>query len=477
MIATRRKLLLTALKAFDLCLVSVCFVGAASVWAPTISSFEQLLSVRITLANSALFAALLATWHLIFRGAGVYDSKRLATHKEELANHLKAALIATATIYLFAVAFRITIVRKDFIAVFFSAYVALSIAGRIALRAFLRAAREHGRNLHHVVIVGTNARAIAFAQSIEAKPDWGCRITGFLDERIHEPSRGELERAGYRLLGGLADLPQLLRTCTVDQVAIFLPLESQYHQAMEVARRCVEQGIPVKVSSRLFDLPCCTTSDFSDDHLIDVSRDTWAAGPVFVKRALDVAVSALLLVLLAPLLAVVALLVKLTSQGPAFFVQERLGVGKRRFRMYKFRTMVADAELRQRGLESLNEVTGPVFKIRNDPRITRLGVILRKTSIDELPQLINVLKGDLSLVGPRPLPARDYEGFDKDWHRRRFSVKPGITCLWQISGRSNISFEQWMELDVQYIDTWSLWLDLKILLKTIPAILRGTGAV
>jgi len=138
--------------------------------------------------------------------------------------------------------------------------------------------------------------------------------------------------------------------------------------------------------------------------------------------------------------------------------------------------MVVDAEKRMKEIEHLNEVTGPVFKIKNDPRITPLGRILRKTSIDELPQLFNVLKGDMSLVGPRPLPIRDYEGFNEDWQRRRFSVRPGITCLWQIGGRSSISFEKWMELDLQYIDKWSLKLDLEILVKTIPAVLRGSGA-
>jgi lipopolysaccharide/colanic/teichoic acid biosynthesis glycosyltransferase len=166
----------------------------------------------------------------------------------------------------------------------------------------------------------------------------------------------------------------------------------------------------------------------------------------------------------------------LTSAGPVFFVQERVGINKRRFKVLKFRTMVVDAERRQQTLETLNEATGPVFKIRNDPRITPLGKFLRKTSIDELPQLCNVLNGDMSLVGPRPLPVRDYNGFSQDWHRRRFSVRPGITCLWQVNGRSRLPFEKWMELDMEYIDRWSLWLDLKILVKTVPAVLKGSGA-
>ena len=180
--------------------------------------------------------------------------------------------------------------------------------------------------------------------------------------------------------------------------------------------------------------------------------------------------------MLFPLFVLTACLIKLTSAGPVFFIQDRVGLNKRRFRLYKFRTMVADAEEKQAELEDLNEVSGPVFKIKDDPRITSFGNFLRKTSIDELPQLINVLKRDMSLVGPRPLPVLDYNGFDQDWHRRRFSVRPGITCLWQVKGRSSIPFEQWMQLDMEYIDTWSLWLDLKILTKTIPAVLQGSGA-
>jgi exopolysaccharide biosynthesis polyprenyl glycosylphosphotransferase len=184
----------------------------------------------------------------------------------------------------------------------------------------------------------------------------------------------------------------------------------------------------------------------------------------------------LVLTLISPVLLITTILIKLTSPGPVLFVQKRLGFNKRHFNVYKFRTMVVDAEKRMSEVEHLNEVSGPVFKIKNDPRITPIGRFLRKMSIDELPQLWNVMKGDMSLVGPRPLPVRDYEGFSQDWQRRRFSVRPGITCLWQIKGRSSIPFEQWMELDLQYIDKWSLWLDLEILLRTIPAVLKGSGA-
>jgi len=173
----------------------------------------------------------------------------------------------------------------------------------------------------------------------------------------------------------------------------------------------------------------------------------------------------------------IGILIKIDLRGPIFFVQERVGYNKRRFEFYKFRTMTSDAEKRQAEMEHLNEVSGPVFKIKDDPRVTKIGKILRKTSMDELPQLFNVLKGDMSFVGPRPLPIRDYKRFEKNWQKRRLSVRPGLTCLWQIQGRNELSFEKWIELDMEYIDHWSLLLDLKILVKTIPAVVRGTGAM
>jgi exopolysaccharide biosynthesis polyprenyl glycosylphosphotransferase len=195
-----------------------------------------------------------------------------------------------------------------------------------------------------------------------------------------------------------------------------------------------------------------------------------------MKRIIDILGSAGLLLVLLPLFAIAALLIKFDSRGPILFAQERVGYNKRRFKVLKFRTMSVDAEKQQHIYEHLNEVEGPVFKIKKDPRITRVGAFLRRFSIDELPQLVNVLKGDMSLVGPRPLPVRDVERIDKQWHRRRFSIKPGITCLWQVNGRSNIGFNDWVRMDLDYIDKWSLGLDLLILMKTIPAVLKGPGA-
>jgi exopolysaccharide biosynthesis polyprenyl glycosylphosphotransferase len=202
-------------------------------------------------------------------------------------------------------------------------------------------------------------------------------------------------------------------------------------------------------------------------------QDDWG---LVVKRLVDVLGSLALLFMLAPLFALVALIIKLDSPGPVLFAQVRVGLNKRRFSMLKFRTMVNGAEKRQAELEDLNEAGGPVFKIKDDPRLTRIGKFLRRFSIDELPQLINVLRGEMSLVGPRPLPVRDVERIDVASQKRRFSIKPGLTCLWQVNGRSDVNFEEWVRMDLQYIDQWSLGLDILILLKTIPAVFKGPGA-
>ena len=245
-----------------------------------------------------------------------------------------------------------------------------------------------------------------------------------------------------------------------------------------MAAVCAEHGITVRHDSDIFGVnkKRPLAEEFDADPYSVLSRENCDGWALVLKRLLDIAGALTLLILLLPVLFITACLIKLTSPGPIFFLQERIGTNKRRFHIWKFRTMVTGAESMMSQLENKNEVPGPVFKIRNDPRITPIGRYLRRSSIDELPQLFNVLKGDMSLVGPRPLPVRDFDGFSEDWQRRRFSVRPGITCLWQVQGRSSIGFEQWMELDLKYLDEWSLWLDLKILAMTIPAVVKGSGA-
>ena len=264
----------------------------------------------------------------------------------------------------------------------------------------------------------------------------------------------------------------------VDEVLVALPIDKYGPLVETIVRQCEEQGIIVRVRTEMSRLQVARSYV---DELQGVPVMTIQSGPadswqLIMKRVIDVVGSAALLVALAPLFAVVAWLIRKDSPGPVFFTQERIGFNKRLFRLIKFRTMEDGADHQQSKLEHLNEAAGPVFKIKSDPRVTRVGKFLRRFSIDELPQLVNVLKGDMSLVGPRPLPLRDFDRFDTQWHKRRLSVKPGMTCLWQVNGRSNVTFDHWVQMDLEYIDNWSLGLDMKILLKTIPAIMKGSGA-
>jgi exopolysaccharide biosynthesis polyprenyl glycosylphosphotransferase len=352
----------------------------------------------------------------------------------------------------------------------------LLVASRLVLRWLLAQTRLHGRNLRDILIIGTNARSVGFAKNLQSRPELGYRIIGFADQGWEGSE--EFRGSGFRLLCSLDELPNFFRKNVVDEVLIALPIRSFHDHASQIAALCEVQGIMFRVLPNLFDLKSSRswTEELEGEPMVTHHNGISEGWQLMFKRMLDFTVALTALIVLSPVLVGAAILIILTSPGPVFFIQRRVGLNKRVFPVYKFRTMVADAEQKIRELEHLNEVSGPVFKITKDPRITPLGRFLRKTSLDELPQLINVLKGDMSLVGPRPLPVRDYEGFSKDWQRRRFSVRPGITCLWQVSGRSSIPFEQWMELDLQYIDKWSLWLDLRILIQTIPAVLKGEGA-
>jgi exopolysaccharide biosynthesis polyprenyl glycosylphosphotransferase len=276
----------------------------------------------------------------------------------------------------------------------------------------------------------------------------------------------------------LSQINNFIASQAVDEVLIALPIDKYGSLVETIVHHCEEQGIIVRVRTGMSGLQVARS--FVDE-LDGVPVLTIQSGPadswrLVMKRLIDVAGSAALLLALAPLFAIVTLLIRLDSPGPVFFAQQRVGLNKRRFRILKFRTMVDGSDQQQHMLEHLNEVKGPVFKIKNDPRITRIGRFLRRFSIDELPQLINVLKGDMSLVGPRPLPVRDVERIEVRWHKRRFSIKPGITCLWQVNGRSEIGFEDWVRMDLEYIDRWSLVLDIIILMKTIPAVFKGPGA-
>lgn len=479
MTALRRQLLVKAAKLYDLAVMSLSFGLAAVLVANQTAtvSFADFLAMRVKVRNFVLFAGFLLAWNIIFRLFGLYDSRRLSGQRDEVLDMVKATTLGVSSVCIAAFLFRLEMVTPLFAVGLWLISSATLVSSRLVARYLLSQVRVRGRNLRQMLIVGTNPRAVLFARTIQANPTLGYRVLGFVDQEWE--GMEEFRKGGYPLASDFERFPFFLRERVVDEVVLALPMKSLYLQASHVVALCEEHGVIVRVLSSIFNLRLAQSKagEFEGEAattLCSGSPEDWQH---LFKRTLDVSLALVAMLLMSPLFLLATLIVKLTSPGPIFFVQERVGLNKRRFRLYKFRTMVADAEQRQREIEYLNEASGPVFKIRNDPRLTPVGKFLRKTSIDELPQIFNVLKGDMSMVGPRPLPLRDYQGFDQDWQRRRFSVRPGITCLWQITGRSSIPFKKWMELDMEYIDHWSLGLDFKILAKTVPVVLKRTGAV
>ena len=465
---------------FDLIILMLAF--AVATWSvyqfsgtAAVISFDNFLSYRIKISNLLLMLGVLYAWHVIFDVRGLYRSRRLASTLSNTSDISIATLIGAIVVLLAGVAFEISLVNLTFLGIFWLTSTTLLVASRLILRTLQRRVRLAGRNLRHVAVVGTNTRAREYVELIKSRPEMGYRFIGFVDDSSDNPKAYD----GLKIVANYNQFEAFMRDNVIDEIVVFSPLRSQYDKIARIVELAEAQGIVLRFGIDPFSLKIGRSVV---DQVGDVAVSMVQTGSMYgqtalgVKTVLDFLVAACLLLLLSPLMLAVAVLIKWQSPGPVLFVQQRIGLNKRRFMIYKFRTMREDAVQLQKGLEQLNELDGPAFKMKNDPRITALGKRLRITSIDELPQLFNVLKGDMSLVGPRPLPVRDFEGFEHDIHRRRFSVKPGITCLWQISGRSNISFDKWMELDMNYIDHWSIWLDLKILLKTIPAVLSKSGA-
>lgn len=480
MVSNKWQILKHTAKLYDLCALVTAFLTATFVLRsePAHKSLSQFFETRISIGNCLLFALLLLAWHNIFILSGLYVSKRLVRRRTEVLEVAEATLMASAFLFVMARVLHIQMVMLSFsfVTAFWAVCTAIMAGGRLASRSILVSLRRRGHNTRYVLIVGTNERAIEFAECVRERPELGMQIVGFVDDEW--PGLCAFEETGHKRCCDFSGLAEFLRHQIVDEAAIYLPVRSYYEHATQLISLCEQHGIAIRVQTQIYNLRS------QDSMALNLEQDTHVAAPStsvttwpsLIKRLIDCVGAAAALIVLSPLLIGVAILIKFTSEGPILFRQTRVGLNKRMFNMYKFRTMIPNAEEVQEELLSLNEMTGPVFKLKNDPRVTPLGRFLRKTSIDELPQLFNVLKGQMSLVGPRAMSRRDFELFNTDTHRRRFSVKPGITCLWQVNGRNSIPFEQWMELDLQYIDKWSIWLDIKILARTVPAVWRGTGA-
>lgn len=434
----------------------------------------EFLALRITVKNLIVSVLFVLVWLVVFRQFRLSTHWPAAPFFRELMQVTKACTVASSFALIVPLTSRGGAFTVRIVISFLPISILACMCGRLVARSV--AARidrvVHGR--HNLIIIGSGPRAAALYEHLREPQHCPNRVLGFVDSPNGHVVPSCIQE---QMLGTLVELEGILMKQPVDEVLIALPVKSCYDQIQTTIRTCEQVGVEAKYLSDVFALSLAHPAFEADEEgnfvALKVAPDDYR---LLVKRAIDIAGSACALVLAAPLMLIVAAAIKLTSPGPIFFAQERYGFNKRKFRMYKFRTMAENAETLQPALESLNEAQGPVFKIRNDPRITPLGRILRKSSLDELPQFFNVLKGEMSLVGPRPLPLRDVARFDRGSLMRRFSVKPGLTGLWQINGRSELQFERWIQLDLKYIDTWSLALDLTILAKTVPIVMAGSGA-
>lgn len=396
-----------------------------------------------------------------------------STYRQVFVRYTRAVAIGLSA-FLFAVfIFKLHFIARSFVLMFGVAnLLTLTVCRYLAMEtvAFVRSKRVDG---HRVVVIGCGEQAVRYGKHLRSQPPWNVRLLG----HVSVPGEQISPAVGVHL-GEVGDLENLLNTTPVDEVLFAYP-ELDSEDLANALHACDERGVDV-----LLPLPPSLPQrarveianiDGFDLPLLGLRRTPSSEVALAGKRMLDLAGASFGLLLAAPVMLLTALLIKITSPGPVFFKQTRAGRNGRKFKMFKFRSMVVDAEAQKTKLMHLNEMSGPVFKISRDPRVTRVGAFIRRTSIDELPQLFNILMGDMSLVGPRPPLPSEVEQY-KPWQRRRLSVKPGLTGLWQVSGRNNVDFEEWMALDLRYIDDWSLWLDIKIILRTVPAVVLKTGA-
>ena len=421
-----------------------------------------------------LLLAIFPIWSLLFYLIGLYRDWRGQGFWRETWGIFKAIFISSLFLGFTLFALKYQFVSRIFISLFALFDFFFVIAFRSCIRKFILSFSKKIERFRRILIIGTEERAVSLAHNIEKHKDLGLQILGFLSTSDITPPQ---KLNGYPVLGSAKDLSELLEKEVVDEV-IFAISQEELKKMADLFLLCEERGITARLAINFFPHVIAKTHLEELDGLPLLTFTTTPKNELLLllRRIFDFIGSLFFILILSPVFLLVALAIRLDSPGPALYRQVRCGLNGRRFTFYKFRSMVQGAEIRKDDLLAHNIMEGPVFKMKNDPRVTRVGRFLRKTSLDELPQLFNVLRGDMSFVGPRPpIPeeVKKYEG----WQRRRLSMKPGITGLWQVSGRNQIDFQQWMRLDLEYIDNWSIWLDLKILIKTIPIVLLGKGAM
>jgi exopolysaccharide biosynthesis polyprenyl glycosylphosphotransferase len=406
----------------------------------------------------------------VFAASGLYRNRSRPSLVEEGVRVLSATSVGMMTVLAAVYLFRGFGYSRGLFAftwVLVVAFLWLARLGAYLLRVYRQ---SRGMGLRRVLVVGAGSMGHMVMHIITTEPGLGYRLVGYVSED------GNSEAGRFPSLGRVEDLSGVVSDHNIDEVIIALPSNS-HHKVPDLADHCQEEGLTFKIVPDLYELSLSRVDidDLRGLPLIGVKESSIYGANLVVKRIFDIITSLLLLVLLLPVGLLVALAIKLDSRGPVLFRQSRLGRNGKQFEALKFRSMKMGSEAERDALSQQNEASWPLFKMRNDPRVTRVGRFLRRTSLDEVPQLWNVLKGDMSLVGPRPPVPSEVEEYHP-WQRRRLEAPPGITGLWQVSGRSDLPFDEMVMLDIYYIENWSLVLDFGILLRTIPAVISGRGA-
>ncbi len=408
-----------------------------------------------------------------FRIEGIYSPARGRGFIDELYMLAKGTTIAILLTMAVTFVWRPLVYSRAMYVI--AAFVVVVFLGIVrAVERFVRASmRKRGMGVDRVLIVGAGEVGRALMGNIVAQPDLGYQVLGFLDDN---PERGSTDFGRFKALGKTDNLKNLLREMAVDEVIVALPWSAR-EKIVSIMGLCQEVAVRARVVPDLFQLSLSRVEmdDVGGVPLIALREPKIGTVNSVFKRSFDIAASLLILLISLPLILFIAFAIPLDSPGPIIFKQKRLGRNGKSFLAYKFRSMRLGAEEEQARFNGINEASAPLFKIRDDPRLTRVGKLIRRTSMDEIPQLWNVIKGDMSLVGPRPPMLAEVEQYD-DWHMRRLEVSPGVTGLWQVSGRSELTFDEMVMLDIYYIENWSPWMDFVILLKTIPTVLLARGA-
>ncbi len=420
-----------------------------------------------------LLAAFLVVWAVVGYFSTFYRDIELSNPIQLILNIVSQLAIVLVVIYAGLYLFRRVDVSRTYVLLIGACDFVLLLIGRALSYSGVSWMRDRLGRYHYLLIVGCGPRAREMATLIEESRGMGLRLVGFVD-----PGSGDAPTpnvGGYDVFP-LSSVAGILQKRVVDEIVFAVGLQ-ELARLEPVMQHCADLGIRTRVQLEF--LPAAYSriylENFREVQLLSLSSAPDSELRLFFKRVFDVALSLASLLALSPLLLCIAAMIRITSPGPVLFRQTRCGLGGRRFTLFKFRSMINNAEQMRAELHQLNELDGPVFKISDDPRITPVGRWLRRFSLDELPQLWNIFCGEMSFVGPRPAVPEEVEQYE-DWQRRRLRMRPGLTCTWVLEGRNHIDFNRWMQLDLKYIDNWSLWLDTKIFLRTIPIVLSGRGA-